>query len=90
MIDGPRETLRAQLQASLDRLPEVRLTNCDGRYRVYPESGMSVLVAYSLDEDREPVRTIYGTEINGINHRVLYTYPDEAQRKADYLNARMQ
>lgn len=83
------DMLRARLALSLET-PEVKLGHTDGRWRVYRhECGMHLLAAFTRDGHGDIDRTLYGLRFRGIEHPVLYADPDEAQRVAHGLNARL-
>lgn len=84
------EILRAQLAQSLALTPEQlnEAAHLDGRYRPYPRKGMFVLVAYTKT-DCGIEATTYGLDLPRGKFVVYYNAYEEAERKAQRLNARL-
>jgi hypothetical protein len=78
-----------RLRLSLDT-PEVRLTDCDGRWRAYQheDSGMYYIAAFTMQGDRI-TREIIGPRFNGTVVPLLYTYRTDAAARADRMNVRI-
>jgi hypothetical protein len=87
--DAARQVLRDRLTLSL-YTPDVRLTDCDGRYRAYQncETGLWYLAAFTV-QGKNVTRSFYGPVFKDQQCPVFYADELDAECAAAKLNVRI-